>query len=733
MKKNFSEVENTVRIARGEVVVRVKTKGFKEKNNVAFTDPAFFKVFSYPLKYGDPSTALSSLNNVVISEKAALKYFGKENAIGKIMQLSNMNNTLFTVTGVAKDFPANSSFQFDLLIPREADIWYQDNVDHGLNSFSDILILQLRKGIDVAAFNKKLDDFGRQYFQPTIQQWASFPGNNVKAENFHIFLRPFSEAHYNSSDAWTHYTDLKNIYQLIGLAIIILLIACLNYILLTLTGTVSRSQEVGIRKTVGAPGKQIVFQFYIETQLLAFIAVIIGFLLAIIFLPFFNDLTGMQLQLAYFSFKDVMLSLVTLAISLGIIAGVYPALIMSGLKPLNMMRNFSAFRLNPYLSGALVVTQFSVCIILIISSLVISKQMRYTNTKELGFDKEQIIVIQNPYGFNEQQNAFQLRERLYQYASTEPAVENITSTFFPYKGYNTNNHIIANERIEVQDFNVDYNYFSFFKIPIAKGRDFSPGIIEDSARLQLTDNQRMDAGSVVWQAVVVNETLYKMLGSPPIESFNRSLGARIIGVCKDYYADDLTKKKAPAYHRIEKGFIGYFWLKIKAGQSIPQTLEKIKASWNRLTANQPFTYTFLDEDVAKSYDVYLRWMKTITTSCLLAIIIACMGLFGLSGLSTVNRVKEIGIRKVLGATVKDLFLLLNKSTFLMAFISFIIAVPIAVYLANVWLQNFAYRIQMDWSLLALAGVISLITALIAVSYHAIKTAKANPVKSLRTE
>ena len=199
LKKNFSEVENTVRIAKGEVVVRVNTKGFKEKNNVAFTDPAFFKVFSYPLKYGDPSTALSSLNNVVISEKAALKYFGKENAIGKIIQLSNMNNTLFTVTGVAKDFPANSSFQFDLLIPREADIWYQDNVDHGLNSFSDILILQLRKGIDVGAFNKKLDDFGRQYFQPTIQQWASFPGNNVKAENFHIFLRPFSEAHYNSS------------------------------------------------------------------------------------------------------------------------------------------------------------------------------------------------------------------------------------------------------------------------------------------------------------------------------------------------------------------------------------------------------------------------------------------------------------------------------------------------------------------------------------------------------
>jgi putative ABC transport system permease protein len=733
LKKDFPEIESTVRIATGDAVVFVNNTGFKENSNVAFVDSSFFKVFSFPLKEGNTSTVLSSINNVVISEKIASKYFGKENAVGKTLRLSTLDNNLFTVTGVAKDFPANSSFQFDLLFRREADISYKDDEKHGLDSYSDILILQLKKGTNVTAFNQKLDVFGKKYFEPTIQQWASYPGSTVKTENFHIILRPFQNAHYSASSSWMHYTDLKKIYQLAALTVIILLIACLNYILLTLTSTISRSQEVGIRKTVGAERKQIILQFFIETQLLSFIAVIIGFLLSVICLPLFNYLAGTHLQLIYFSFKDAALSLLVLSFILGILSGIYPALVMSGLKPLNMMRNFSAYRLNPYLSRILIVTQFSICIILVISSLVITKQIRYTNTKDLGFDKEQIVSIQNPYDFNDKIKTFQLRDRLFHYAAEEPAIENITSTFFPYKGFNINNHVINNEKVLVQDFNIDYNYFSFFKIPIIKGRDFSPSIAEDSAFLKLTPDQRMETGSAARQSVVVNETLYKMLGKPPMDAINRSLGGKIIGVCKDYYADDLTKKIAPAYHRIEKGYIGYFWIKIKAGQSIPLLLSKIKNKWNDLTANQPFTYAFLDEEIAKSYDVYLRWMKTISICSLLAIIIACMGLFGLSGLTTANRIKEIGIRKVLGATISDLFLMLNKSTLVIGLLSFVIAMPVAFYLMNEWLQNFAYRIQIGWSIFAFAGILCTIMALIAVSYHTIKTAISNPVKSLRTE
>jgi putative ABC transport system permease protein len=233
--------------------------------------------------------------------------------------------------------------------------------------------------------------------------------------------------------------------------------------------------------------------------------------------------------------------------------------------------------------------------------------------------------------------------------------------------------------------------------------------------------------------VVINETLYNLLRKPEVGLFNRELGGVIIGVCKDYHTDDLTKKVMPAYHKINPKYTGYFWIRIKAGQNIPKVMENIKESWNKLTNNEAFSYTFMDEDVAKSYDAYLRWMSTITTSCFLAILIACLGLFGLSGLTTINRKKEIGIRKILGASVSNLFLLLNKGTILLALGSFIVAVPIAFYLVHQWLDNFAYRIQPDWILFVSAGVIAMLTAIIAVSYHTIKAAIANPVNSLRSE
>src|SRR6266496_17281 len=736
LQKDFPEIENTVRIMQGyEIIVRVNDQSFKEEKNSAFVDKDFFTVFNFPLAEGNASTVLSGRNQIVLSEKAAKKYFGKEEPVGKTILLPNYKNTLYTVSGVAKDFPVNSSFQFDFIMPRESVPDYADEVSRGLNTFSDLLILQLKKGTNANAFAKKLDDFGRSYFQPTLKEWASFPGSDVKPENFHVYIRKYADAHYNVSPGWGHYTDLKNIYQLGCLTIVILIIACLNYILLTLTGTVSRSSEVGIRKTIGAPRKQIILQFYTETQLLAFLAVIIGLILAVTCLPLFSNLIGSDLWLSYFSFTDIVLLLFGLAVLLGVLAGIYPALVMSVLKPLNMMRKFSAYRLNPFFAKVLMITQFSVCIILIISSLVISSQMRYMNTTELGFDKDQVITIENPFVFDEDINkTYQLRDRLSHYISEEPAVEGITCNGYPFEGYNnTNNHIINGEKTMVHAFDVDYNYFSFFKIPIIKGRSFLPEIKNDSAQLNLTEAQLVPGSSAARQAVVVNETLYNLLGHPKLNQFNRELGGIIIGVCKDYHSDDLTKKISPVYHRIYSRYIGSFSIRTKAGQNIPQVINKIRTNWNRITASEPFSFSFLDENVAKSYDAYLRWMRTVTASCVLAIIIACMGLFGLSGLTTVSRIKEIGIRKVLGATVKDLFLTLNRGTFVMAIISFVIAVPVAIFLVNEWLQNFAYRIQLNWSLFALAGIISVVTALATVSYHTIKTAVANPVKSLRTE
>ena len=333
--------------------------------------------------------------------------------------------------------------------------------------------------------------------------------------------------------------------------------------------------------------------------------------------------------------------------------------------------------------------------------------------------------------FNNANDTRLLKERLEYFASADPSIAGFSNTFLGYN--NINNYKINDQKTMTEVFDVDYNYFSFFKIPIVKGRSFSKLIPEDSAKIELAEGQYMKGASATRQAVVVNETLYKMLGRPELNTINASLGGRIIGVCNDYYPDDLTKAISPSLHRIEKWYGGSFSFRIKPNQNMPQVLDRMRANWNKITSGEPFSYSFLDEKVAQNYDAYLRWMKTVTAACVLAILIACMGLFGLSGLSTTARIKEIGIRKVMGASVGDLFLLLNKGVFITAIVSFIVAVPIALLLVNMWLQNFAYRITPDWSLFAGAGIISVVTAIIAVSYHTIKTAVAIPVNSLRTE
>jgi len=422
-----------------------------------------------------------------------------------------------------------------------------------------------------------------------------------------------------------------------------------------------------------------------------------------------------------------------LTIVLGLLAGVYPALAMSGLKPLNIMKGFSTYKINPGLSKSLVVLQYTICVVLVISALVINRQMHFINSADMGFDKEQVVELQDPYGWEDTGARKLLKQRLAHYVESRPELQGMTSTNGKFGGFNRSGYIIGGTQTFVQQMSVDYNYFSFNKIPIILGRSFSEEIASDSAHLKLNSSQKNPNSSSANQAMVVNQTLYNMLGKPELNVVNYDMGGVIIGVCKDYHTEDLTKPIMPEYHKISTNPAGWFFIKIKARQSIPNAMDNLQLNWNKITGNMPFSYIFMDQDLAKNYDAYLRWMKTITTSCILAILIACLGLFGLSGLSTINRTKEIGIRKVLGASVSNLFLLLNRGTLLLAVGSFLIAAPVAFYFVNQWLDNFAYRITPDWTLFAIAGLIAICTAIIAVSYHTVKAAIANPVKSLRSE
>lgn len=636
---------------------------------------------------------------------------------------------------MAKDFPINSSIQYKMVFPLEAHPSHQENaIDRSNNHFNYTTLLLLKPGSSLDNFQQKLRAFSKSYFAETVKEWAERETDKTKEIKFELSLRPFASAHYNSAYPWGHYTEVENLYQLALLAIVIALIACVNYVLLSLTNTVSRSQEVGIRKTLGAERKNIVWQFLVETQLLVGIAIAAGIVLCILLMPVFNSLTGAQLTASAIYWKEYMLGAIGLFVIIGFAAGVYPALVMSGMRPLNMLRKFSSVKMSPFLSNSLVVVQYSACVLLIISAIVISQQMKLMNSMQLGFDKEQVMYINNPYDWEDKERKTFV-ERMKQYASTDPAIDGITgsNSKFGY-GFSMNGHTINNKHEMIFQVSVDFGYFKFMKIPIVKGRAFSNDMPTDSARIDLPKESTFEGTSTVRRPVVVNETLYKMLGNPPLDEINPSLGARIIGVCKDYQFFSVMKKVDPAYHNIG-GNYGYNFatLRIKANQNLPEAINRIQTNFALLTGKRPFEFSFVDEEVKKGYETYSKWLKTINAATLVAIIIACMGLFGLSALYALNRTKEVGIRKVMGASVASIFLLLNKNIFRLALISFAIAVPAALYLMREWLQNFPTRINLNWTIFLVAGVVGLGLAMIAVSYHTVKAARANPVESLKRE
>ncbi|MFN8291377.1 MAG: ABC transporter permease [Chitinophagaceae bacterium] len=736
IRSNFPEVEDVARFqSAGDLTLWYNNEPYKiGTDQTTYAEKNFFRLFDFPLEEGTATGVLEDKSSVVISQKLARLVFGKTDPVGRTIAFSKNDSVLHTITGVMKDFPVNSSFQFDLVMPLEAHPSHQeDKADHSNNHFSYITLLLLKQKTDAQAFNKKLRAFSRTYFADAIKEWQQGEEDKRLAD-FHLSIRPFTRAHYNSSYPWGHYTNQENMYELGLLALVILLIACVNYVLLSLTNTVSRSQEVGIRKTMGAGRRNIVLQFLLETQLLVLFSVLAGIVICVSTLPFFNSITDAGIRLRDFPLTAFLGGAAALFLLLGLAAGLYPALVMSGMRPLNMLRKFSSVRINPVLSKGLVVMQYAACVMLIISSLVITRQMRYMNRMDLGFDKEQVLLVENPYDWDSPDRTA-LDGRLAQYAASEPAISGYAAAAskFGY-GFNLNGHLVNGKREMIFHVPVDFNYFGLMKIRLLKGRYFSKEMLTDTARIDIPADKKVEGSSAVRRAVVVNKSLYNLLGQPPLDEINPSLGAIIIGVCDDYQFFNTTQKVGPAYHTAgsRTGF-NFFYFKIKPGQDLPAVLARIRSGWNSITAKQPFVFSFLDEEVKKGYLSYTRWLKTINAAMVLAVLIACLGLFGLSALYAVNRTKEVGIRKVMGASVTGLFFMLNKGVLRLAIISFMMAIPLAVYFMKKWLQNFASRIELSWVYFAAAGIIAILLAILSVNYHAVKAASANPVDSLRSE
>ena len=717
LQNTFPEIKSITRFQDisghyGDQLVKAGKEVFKE-HHVLYADDNFFKNFSFPLVKGNAGTALASPENVVLSAKTAKKYFGNGDPIGKTIELVTDNNRLFTVAGVAADAPGNSSIQYTLIMPIQSGPGYETNIKERFNHSEHVFIIELADAVSAPQFEKKMDQWVTTYFADVIKD-----NKNVTSNNFHWYLRPLTDCHYNASGDWGHYTNSNNIYQLACLVIIILLIASLNYVLIVISNSAARSQEVGIRKVMGANRRTVILQFWTETQILVVIAVVLGLVLTRPLLPLFNKIIGTELDFNSVSWKENMPAIFFLCFLLGLIAGYYPALVLSKMKPASIIKSFSTFKISPRFSRVLIVLQYTTCVILMIAAFVINRQMQYISNKDLGFDKEQVLMVNNPTW--DMNFTKKVRDRMEVFVQSQPAISYFSTMLGGLNGANNDNGFFLNgKHTSRRQISVDYNYFDMLGLKFVMGRPFSKDIASDS--------------SITERSVVVNETLFKLLGkTAKLGAFNEPLGEKIIGVVTDYHFESLSKKIEPEEHRLATKFAGYFMFKIKAGQMQP-AIAGIEKEWKSITSNYPFEYTFLDQTISQMYEPEIRWQKTIQASCFFAIFIACMGLFGLSAINAVNRMKEIGIRKILGATMKDIVSTLSADFILMVSVSILIATPVAWWIMNKWLEDFAYRIHISWWMFVLVGATAILIALITTGFQAVKAAMTNPVKSLRTE
>ena len=724
LKRNIPEVEASTRLADfGNPVLRYKDKVFSEERFFR-ADSTFFQVFPTPFIEGDPKTALSQPTFVVITESMAKKYFGTEDPMGKILNADRRVD--YQVTGVVKDVPANSHFHYDFLagFPNltgvNATTWLSNNF------YTYILV---HEGTDQQKLQKQVNDLVKSYVGPQIQAAIGVTYEQMEAAGNHYgyILQPLTSIHLQSHLDHEIEANGDASYLLIfsAIAISILLIACINFMNLATARSERRAKEVGIRKTLGSNRVQLIRQFMFESILMSTIAVILAVILVELFLPFFNELAGKEVAISLFRNPATIPLLAAFAFVVGILAGSYPAIFLSSFKPVNVLKSDSRRgSAKSILRSGLVVLQFAVTILLLIGTIIVYGQLEYIQSKKLGFDKEHLVILSK---MDDIGSAFPSFKHDIMTDSRIISVTNMTS--IPGRSFGDNAFMVegagGNDVRDVMVFRCDYDFLGTYKAKMAQGRFFSIDHPSDSS------------------AIVINETAAKVFGltspigmhlqTPGLSSNQRTL-YEIIGVVKDFNFESLHQQIRPLaiglFPRNPYGSI--LSVKIAAGDP-REAIATLEKAWHKYAGDQAFEYTFLDQDLARLYRADQRTGRIVTTFSILAILIACLGLLGLVAFVTERRTKEIGIRKVLGASVGGIVGLLTREFVLLVIIANVIAWPTAYYILNHWLQNFAYRIDLDvWSF-AVAGVVALLVAFLTLSFQSIKAALANPVESLRYE
>lgn len=696
--------------------LRYQEKVFTER--LTAVDSGFFKMFSFKQLAGNPAHLFKNKSEIIITPAIAEKYFGTENPIGKTVNINLSGESAYTVVGVFEAPPANSSLSFDVLVPLESFAWFQSNWDnHGFPTF-----IQLAPNTKLSAFKKKLNTLNEKYTGKASQEFRDREKIPEQFKFDELNLINLTALHLNTKIKWEKSSDPKYAFILGGIAILILIIACINYISLALTSSATRKTEVGIRKVSGAGRSQLVIQFVMESLLLAFISMAIGLLFVVLFLPTFNTFTQKQITLSATNWSQFLLLAVLLSSFIGILAGSYPALFLSGLKPAKILKGGFVTKVNAWFAKPLLVVQFALSAFLIMSSMIMYQQMKFITTKDLGYNQHQVVAIPTQFGMDARGEGLVANFR--SMLANDPAIKSIAGASMPFT-YGTFELGFQHkgEAKKASAYIVDPNYIPTLEIQVLEGRNFNalnPANIQDE--------------------IIVNEALVKaMKWTEPLNEhlkwrFQEGLGSKVIGVVKDHHYLSLERAIEPMFLTMDKTFGSYQYMLVKLSpKDIPGSIKKLGKTYKILAPGKPFEYTFLDEQVALQYQSYQRWMSVMGLSTAFAILISCLGVFGLAGTNVVNRTKEIGIRKVLGSGLVDLYILLNKQFFWLSLIAFGLAIYPALYVMNQWLDSFQFKIQLNWVSFAMSIMVGLGVVLLTVLYHTLKAGRVNPVEVLKSE
>jgi putative ABC transport system permease protein len=702
IKDKYPEIEKATRWTwQMTYLFQYEDKSFFEQG--FYVDQDFIEMFSFPFAAGDVNTALKEKNSIVISEKLAKKYFGDEDPLGKILTLNT--KTAYTVTGVVKDIPKNSSIQFEYLLPFQVFMdenknWLGEWDNNNVRTF-----LLLAEGTHEEDFAKK--------FKYEIKE-------HVKETNVELFVQPFNESYlYNQyENGVLDGGRIEYVKIFFIVAIFVLIIACINFMNLSTAQATKRAKEVGLRKVIGAVPHQLFRQFMGESFLTVCLSAIIAFLLALTCIPLFNEITGKALSLNMLDLKTLLI-FCGIIIATAFVAGSYPALFISEFKPAQVLKGqLKSGSRAAVFRKALVVVQFSLSIILIISTAVVFRQMDFMQNRDIGFERENLFSVWVEGDIPQKYETF--RSRL----TAMPGIEAVTaSSQLPIDVGNSTYGLQwegkdENERILFSNMDVDYDFIQTMKMTMIEGRPFDRNLITDTSNYIVNEKAAAKFGFKNGTAGQ-DLTMWEKKG-------------KIIGVVKDFNFGSLHSPIEPLVMRVNGGWRNCLLVRAKPGQT-ETAISSVEKLWKEYAPAYPFKYTFLNQDWEEFYKAEGQRGKVFNTLAVLSIFISCLGLFGLSAFSAERRTKELGIRKALGATVPGLVQLVSKEFALLVLIASCIGCPLGWYIMSRWLEGYAYHVEVGYITLVIAALICLAISMLTISYHSLKVAANNPVKSLRYE